>query len=82
MSKTLTLAAVAAIAIATFDITPANAAWNNTSSWNGTTFQGTSMQGTSFNGPGTQGVSYNGSSNTALDGHVVDIEFPAAAAAR
>jgi hypothetical protein len=99
MLKTLTLAAVTAIAIATLNTAPADAAagYNgpgtqgvsfNGAPGNGSSLQGitrnglagngASFQGVSPNSAGAQGTSYNGAA--ALDGCVVDIEFPTPAA--
>ena len=83
MLKTVTLAA-AAIAITTCITTPADAAagYNGPGtqgvSYNGAPGNGSSLQGVSPNGAGAQGTSYNGAA--ALDGRVVDIEFPTLAA--
>ena len=66
MLKTLTIAAIAAIAITT--AAPAHAGYLN-----GMTLQGVDLNGMTLQGVNLQGVTFNGTSSTAGAGHLQGI---------
>jgi hypothetical protein len=88
MLKSLTFAAIVATAIVAFDTAPANASWQNGTSFNGASAgfgNGVNFNGMPINGPSYQGLNFNGNwangaGLTGLDapfnGQVIGIEFP------